>query len=45
VNKVVVEMLQDLLLAAVNEAARRVDEAVKEKLGGLTGGLKIPGLS
>jgi DNA-binding YbaB/EbfC family protein len=45
VNKDDVEMLQDLLLAAVNEAARRVDEAVKEKLGGLTGGLKIPGLS
>jgi DNA-binding YbaB/EbfC family protein len=45
VNKDDVEMLQDLLLAAVNEAARRVDEAVKEKLGGLTGGLKIPGLT
>ncbi len=44
VNKDDVEMLQDLVLAAVNEAARRVDEAVKEKLGGLMGGLKIPGL-
>jgi nucleoid-associated protein EbfC len=40
-----VEMLQDLVLAAVNEAAHKVDEAVQEKLGGLTGGLKIPGLS
>jgi DNA-binding YbaB/EbfC family protein len=45
VNKDDVEMLQDLIIAAVNEAARKVDEAVKEKLGGLTGGLKIPGLS
>ena len=39
-----VEMLQDLFQAAVNEAARKVDEAVAEKLGGLTGGLNIPGL-
>jgi hypothetical protein len=37
-------MLQDLVRAAVNDAARRVDEAVQEKIGGLTGGLKIPGL-
>jgi len=40
-----VEMLQDLVLAAVNEAAHKVDQAVQEKLGGLTGGLQIPGLS
>ena len=39
-----VEMLQDLVTAAVNEGARKVDEAVQEKLGGLAGGLKIPGL-
>lgn len=39
-----VEMLQDLVMAAINEAARRVDEAVKEKIGALTAGLKIPGL-
>ena len=45
VNKDDVEMLQDLITAAVNEAARKVDEAVKEKVGGLTGGLKIPGLT
>lgn len=44
------EMLQDLVLAAVNEAARRVDEElakqVKDLTGGLSGmmGLKIPGL-
>jgi DNA-binding YbaB/EbfC family protein len=39
-----VEMLQDLVLAAVNEAARKVDEAIQAKVGGLTGGMKIPGL-
>jgi hypothetical protein len=44
VSKDDVEMLQDLVLAAVNEAARRVDEAVQEKIGGLAGGMKIPGL-
>ncbi len=40
-----VEMLQDLVLAAVNEALRKVDGALAEKLGGLTGGLNIPGLT
>jgi len=40
-----VEMLQDLVIAAVNEAARKVDDAVKEKIAALTGGLKIPGLT
>ncbi len=44
VSKEDVEMLQDLVLAAVNEACRKVDEMVKDKVGGLTGGLKIPGL-
>jgi DNA-binding YbaB/EbfC family protein len=39
-----VEMLQDLVTAAVNEAARKVDEAVQEKIGGLAGGMKLPGL-
>ncbi|OFW36271.1 MAG: nucleoid-associated protein, YbaB/EbfC family [Acidobacteria bacterium RIFCSPLOWO2_12_FULL_60_22] len=39
-----VEMIEDLVLAAFNEAMRRVDDALAEKLGGLTGGLKIPGL-
>ena len=38
------EMLQDLIVAAVNEAARRVDEAMNTKLGSLASGLKIPGL-
>ncbi len=44
VSKDELDMLQDLVLAAVNEAGRKVDEAVREKIGGLTGGLKIPGL-
>jgi nucleoid-associated protein EbfC len=39
-----VQMLQDLVLAAVNEAGRKVDEAVHEKVGGLAGGLKLPGM-
>jgi DNA-binding YbaB/EbfC family protein len=43
VSKDDVEMLQDLILAAVNEAGRKVDEAIQQKVGGLTGGLKIPG--
>ncbi|PYS54845.1 MAG: YbaB/EbfC family nucleoid-associated protein [Acidobacteria bacterium] len=38
------EMLQDLMVAAVNEAMRKVDEAMAGQLGSLTGGLKIPGL-
>ena len=44
VTKDDVEMLQDLILAAVNEASRKVDEAVKEKVAELTSGMKIPGL-
>ena len=40
-----VEMLQDLVVAAVNDAARRVDEALSQQMGGMMGGLKIPGLS
>jgi len=43
VNSDDVEMLQDLVLSAVNDAARQVDAAVQSKIGGLTGGLKIPG--
>ena len=44
VNKDDVEMLQDLVTAAVNEASRKVEEAVQENVGGLSAGLKIPGL-
>jgi DNA-binding YbaB/EbfC family protein len=38
------DMLQDLIVAAVNEANRKVDEALQGQLGNMTGGLKIPGL-
>ena len=38
-------MLQDLILAAVNDAQRKVDEFVAGKMGGLMGGMKIPGLT
>ena len=39
-----VEMLQDLILAAVNEALRRAEEMVQEEMGKVTGGLSIPGI-
>ena len=45
VSKDDVEMLQDLVVAAVNEASRKVDDAIQEKVGALTGGMKIPGLT
>ena len=38
------EMMQDLIVAAVNEATRRVDEAMSTQLGSLAAGLNIPGL-
>ena len=38
-----VEMLQDLVKAAVNEAARKVDEEMQASMGAMTGGMKIPG--
>ncbi len=40
-----VEMLQDMVLTAVREAQARAQEAAAQKMGGLTGGLKIPGLT
>lgn len=39
-----VEMLQDLVVAACNEAGRKVDDAMKSTMGGMLGGLNIPGL-
>ena len=44
VSKDDVEMLQDLILAAINDAQRKVDEAVQQQMSGLMGGMKIPGL-
>ena len=39
------EMLQDLVLTAMNEALRKSQELAQQRLGELTGGLKIPGLT
>jgi len=39
-----VEMLQDLILAALNEAARRIDSQMQSTVGGMLGGMGIPGL-
>lgn len=39
------EFLQDLILAAVNEAAAKVDEMVEKEMGGVTGGMNIPGMN
>jgi DNA-binding YbaB/EbfC family protein len=44
VSKDDVEMLQDLIVAAVNDAHRRVDEALAGQMQGLMGGLGLPGL-
>jgi len=44
VSKDDVQMLEDLVLAAGNEALRKSRELVQQELGKLTGGLKIPGL-
>jgi nucleoid-associated protein EbfC len=44
VSKEDVEMLQDLIVAAFNDAARKVDEQLGQQMSGLMGGLKIPGL-
>jgi nucleoid-associated protein EbfC len=44
VNKDDVEMLQDLIIAAFNDASAKVDEHMSQKLGSLGGGFKIPGL-
>jgi DNA-binding YbaB/EbfC family protein len=39
-----VEMLEDLVVAAVNEAGRKADEAIQSSVQGLLGGLKLPGV-
>jgi nucleoid-associated protein EbfC len=40
-----VEMLEDLVVAAVNDAGRKAEEAMQSSVQGMLGGLKIPGLS
>ena len=44
VSKDDVEMLQDLIVAAVNDAGRKVDEQLGQSMQGMLVGLKIPGL-
>jgi hypothetical protein len=44
VNPEDVEMLQDLILAAANEALRRAQQMVSEEMGRLTGGFQLPGM-
>ena len=44
VNREDVEMLQDLIVAAVNEAIRKSQELMTEEMKKVTGGLSIPGL-
>ncbi len=39
-----VEMLEDLIVAAINEAGRKADEAMQSSVQGMLGGLKLPGL-
>ncbi|HSK08506.1 MAG TPA: YbaB/EbfC family nucleoid-associated protein [Vicinamibacterales bacterium] len=44
VSKDDVEMLQDLIVAAVNDAHRKVEEELQKQVGGMMGGMKIPGM-
>jgi DNA-binding protein YbaB len=44
VNREDIEMLQDLIVAAVNEAIRKSQEMMTEEMKKVTGGLNIPGL-
>ena len=44
VSKDDVEMLQDLIVAAINDAHRKADEEMQKTMGGMMGGLKIPGM-
>ena len=44
VSKEDVEMLQDLIVAAINDAHRKADEELSRQMGGMMGGLKIPGM-
>ena len=39
------ELLEDLITAAINEAGRRADEAMKSSVAGMMGGLNLPGLT
>lgn len=43
-NQADVEMLEDLIVAAVNEAGRRAEEAIQSSVKGMLGGLNLPGV-
>jgi DNA-binding YbaB/EbfC family protein len=43
-NTADIEMLEDLITAALNEAGRRADESLQSGLSGMLGGLNLPGL-
>jgi nucleoid-associated protein EbfC len=45
VSKEDVEMLQDLILAAINDANRKAEDQLSKQMSGLMGGMKIPGMS
>ena len=45
VSKDDIEMLQDLMVAAINDAQRKVDEALASQMQGMMGGLNLPGLT
>lgn len=45
VNPDDVELLEDLIIASVNEASRKVQEMITEEIANITGGLAIPGLN
>ncbi len=44
VSKDDVEMLQDLILAAINDAQRKAEDELNRSVGGMMGGMKIPGM-
>ena len=44
VSKEEVEMLQDLIVAALNDAHRKADDEMQQSMGGMLGGMKVPGL-
>lgn len=43
-EKADVEMLEDLIVAAVNDAGRKADDAIQSSVQGMLGGFKLPGL-
>ncbi len=38
------EVLEDLVVAAMNDAVRKVEQAAQEKMAGITGGMGLPGM-